>query len=358
VRGDFDSLHTPFATWLALERARPTSPWRLYLDALPAAPDTPAFRSDADLALLADTAAIASVSGARGTLDADHARLVQLFGSKAPPREAMAWARAITASRMFKVTIEGHDHRAMVPVADFFDHAVGDSTWRYDDTAGGLVVTAARDLEAGEEIHLSYGGFPNAHFLTHYGFAVEENPDDVALLLFPPAPDALRDVLAATLWDQPLAAPIELEVNTRIEGGMRRALSLARLRTASYREIILSNDHGRFADRIFMWLHGDHDRAALEMIGEAARASIARMGEVPALGDDATFWQRTCATVKRSERAVLEAAIALRERAEPYIDDPRPWDWRRAATSMDILSRGADCLLRSYILMIADELPR
>jgi methionyl-tRNA synthetase len=62
--------------------------------------------------------------------------------------------------------------------------------------------------------------------------------------------------------------------------------------------------------------------------------------------------------VRAAERAVLDAIMQLPERASPYLDDPRPWDWRRAATSMDVLSRGADCLVRSYILMIADELPR
>ncbi|MBZ0233375.1 MAG: hypothetical protein K8M05_13690, partial [Deltaproteobacteria bacterium] len=64
------------------------------------------------------------------------------------------------------------------------------------------------------------------------------------------------------------------------------------------------------------------------------------------------------ATVHAGERAVLDAVLQLPERATPYLDDPAPWTWRRAATSMDILSRGADCLVRSYILMIADELPR
>lgn len=355
IRGELESLHTPFATWLALERTRTGTPWRTYFESLPADPDIPAFRSADDLALLADTAALASAALARKTLDVDHARLVELFGGGAPDRAALAWARAICSSRLFKVTIEGHDRRAMVPVADFFDHASGDTTWRYDDAAGGLVITAAREFEPGDQVHLGYGAFPNAHFLTHYGFAVADNPEDVALLWFPPATDPLRDVIAACLWDQPLSAPIELEVNLRIEGGMRRALSLARLRKADYREIILSNDHGRFADRSYMWLHADHDRAALAMIADAARASAARLVD-PASAE--TPWERTCATVRAAERAVLDAIMQLPERASPYLDDPRPWDWRRAATSMDILSRGADCLVRSYILMIADELPR
>ena len=358
IRGELDSLHTPFATWLALERARADSPWRVYLESLPAAPDLPAFRDAADLALLADTAAVASAATARSNLDGDHALLVEHLGKRAPERAAYAWARAIASSRLFKLTIDGHDRRAMVPVADFFDHAAGDTTWRYDDATGGLLVSAARHIDEGEQIHLNYGSFPNTHFLTHYGFAAPENHDDVALLLFPPAPDPLRDVLAACLWDTALGAPVELEVNTRIEGGMRVALSLARLRAASYREIILSNDHGRLQDGNYLWLHADHDRAALGLIADAARASIERMGEAAVLGEDATAWQRTCATVRAGERAVLDAAAALAERATPYLDDPSPWPWRRAAVSTDILSRGADCLLRSYILMIADELPK
>ncbi len=357
-RNVFDSRHTALAAWLAVERTRAGSPWRTYFDTLPADPDLPAFRSEADLARLADSAALASVAIVRRMLDADHTRLVGLLGDRAPERAGLAWARAICSSRLFKLTIDGHDRRGLVPVADFFDHGGGDTTWRYDDAAGGLVITAARNLDEGEELRLDYGSFSNAHFLTHYGFAAADNADDVALIVFPRAPDAFRDVLAACLWDLPLGAPVELEVGTRVEGGLRRALSLARLHTASYREIILSNDHGRFAERNFLWLHADHDRAALALVADAARAGLARLGEPGPLPDDATPWQRTCATVRAGERATLDAIAQLPERASPYLDDPAPWTWRRAATSMDILSRGADCVVRSYILNIADELPR
>ncbi len=356
-RDRLSNQQTPFATWLAAERAQPGSPWRPYLDALPAAPDTPGFRDEADLMLLAATAARAGVLAARHSLAADHAHLVEVLGDDAPTLAALAWARAVTGSRTFKLMIDGLDCRGMVPIAEFFDHGPGDTTWSYDDSAGGLAITAARDLAAGEQIHLGYGEFANSHFVTHYGFAIDDNPDDIALLCFPPAANPLVDVAAACLWDHPLAAPIELEAGTRIEGGMRRALSLARLRVASYRELIKATDAGRFEGRELLWLGADVDRAALQLLAEAARANLARLVDPPP-GDNPSAWAQTAAVIRAGERAVLAAITELPERAAPYLADPSPWPWRRAAVSIAVDSRGGEALMRSYILMIADELPR
>ena len=346
LHGELASGHTPLAVWLASERLRPDSPWRTYLESLPSTPDLPAFRDRADMALLVDTTARLTALRHRLTLDGDHAKVAELLGDQAPSLAALAWARAVIGSRLFKLEIDGNDRRVLVPVADFFDAGDGgDATWSYNDADRGLVVTAARNIAEGEEIRLRYGEFTNAHFLTHYGFGAPDNPDDTALLVFPPAPDPLRDVAAAALWGHPLSQPVAIEAGYRIESGFRRALSLARMRAASYRDLIKGTDAGRWDLNELLWLHADHDRAALELIADAARAGIARL-DAHALTDVTTPWQRTVATVRAGERA------------EPYLADPSPWPWRRAATSMDIMCTGADCLVRSYILMIADELPR
>lgn len=351
------SPHTPFATWLAIERGLADSPWRPYLDVLPAAPDVPTFRPDAELAGLADTAARAGIMAARRILHAEHAVVREVVGADDPGLAEHAWAHALTNSRMFKLRIEGTDRRAMVPVADFFDHGPGDTTWAYDDAAGGLVITAARRVAAGEELRLGYGQFSNAHLLAHYGFAVDDNRDDVALLLFPPAPTPLVDVAAACLWDHRLRAPVELEVGARVEAGFRRALSLARLRAASYRDLLHATDRGRFDNRELLWLGPAVETAALALVADAARAGLARLAPGPT-GDEPDPWARTQARVRAGERAVLEAILELPARAAPYLADPSPHAWYRAAVSIDILASGGLGLVRHYILNIADELPR
>ena len=43
-------------------------------------------------------------------------------------------------------------------------------------------MAATRDIEAGEELLLSYAEQPNAAFVLHYGFVPPRNPHDMAQL--------------------------------------------------------------------------------------------------------------------------------------------------------------------------------
>src|SRR5262249_20152703 len=160
------------SAWLATERATPGSPWRPYLDALPPAfPGMPMFHGKAALELLAGTCARAAVVDARDSVAEDHEAIARLPLLRELPLAGFACARASLASRAFKADIAGQDLRALVPIADFFDHGRADATWVFDDAAQAFVVRALRPIAAGEEIQLSYGSYDNGRYLVGYGFA-------------------------------------------------------------------------------------------------------------------------------------------------------------------------------------------
>lgn len=74
-------------------------------------------------------------------------------------------------------TYEWEDHLAVVPLADFFNHAdqVG-SKVAYD--SNGYSIVTNRKYKAGDEICISYGGHSNDFLLTEYGFILPENQYD------------------------------------------------------------------------------------------------------------------------------------------------------------------------------------
>ena len=54
--------------------------------------------------------------------------------------------------------------------------------WNYDDINEGFVVRAKEHIKAGQEIFVYYGNKPNSSFFIFYGFVIENNKNDDAIL--------------------------------------------------------------------------------------------------------------------------------------------------------------------------------
>jgi hypothetical protein len=104
------------------------------------------------------------------------------------------------------------DRLAVVPMADFFNHAESgcEVTWSLD---GGFVISTDRGYRAGQQIHISYGTHTNDFLLAEYGFVLAKNRwdevclDDVIL----PRLDATQK---ARLQDGGLLGPFMLNVES------------------------------------------------------------------------------------------------------------------------------------------------
>lgn len=311
---ELDSRHSPLALWLAWERTAPASRWRPYLDALPPAyPWLPIHRPGAQLAALAGTRALASVVDQAASWRGDHARIARAAAT-APSLAEFAWGRAVTASRCFGISAPDGSRRALVPVADLFDHGPADAQWGYADDRQRFEVHADRALRAGEPIHVSYGHHDNAQLLSAYGFAIADNPDDeVAIHL--PSHDGGRVLAIGSIYDP------------RFQLAMATALAWPDTSEAD----------------------------ALTRIAAAAMDRGAAIALAPAAPADDPAWAALCATVCASERAVIPAIVG-------FIDEVTRGGCVRAVAAWQAVvdaiapdAVGAARLMRSYAQVAIDH---
>lgn len=196
---ELSSDHALFAAWLAVERRSPRSPFLPYFGSLPADfSGFPFHAPPAEDALLAGSLTGALLRELRTDLDDDLGKLgkVRLFSGVT--RDELVWARLCIGSRTFTITVDGYDTTALVPFADLLNHRSGRHTaWGFDQAADAFTVTTLRGFAAGEELCDSYGAKPNCRLLVHYGFCVDDNPDDEAALCGLRAPRATDGAAAA-----------------------------------------------------------------------------------------------------------------------------------------------------------------
>lgn len=76
--------------------------------------------------------------------------------------------------------LETDDCLAMIPHADYFNHASTGCTLRISEA--GYEFVADRDLSGGEEVFFSYGNHNNDFLLVEYGFLIDSNPSDAIQL--------------------------------------------------------------------------------------------------------------------------------------------------------------------------------
>jgi histone-lysine N-methyltransferase SETD3 len=182
---ELSSEHARLAVWLLVERGDPRSGFRPYFDALPQRlPRFPINAASADRALLDGSLAGAMLDRLRADLEADHAKLVAgvpMFRSLG--LDELVWARMCVSSRSFGLGIDGRDATVLVPFVDMVNHERGPNTrWDYDPEAQAFRLVAQRAYRPGEDVCCNYGDKPNAYLLLHYGFCIDDNDADEAML--------------------------------------------------------------------------------------------------------------------------------------------------------------------------------
>lgn len=96
-------------------------------------------------------------------------------------RVRSGWALAVTTSRAFAVRGPTKP-RALLPVIDMCNHSFQPNCDIRKEADGAITLFATRDVQAGEQLVLSYGPLDNHTLLLDYGFCVADNPyDNVAL---------------------------------------------------------------------------------------------------------------------------------------------------------------------------------
>ena len=94
-----------------------------------------------------------------------------------------------------------YHRRVVAPLFDMMNHDFMSRNSHAMDSGGNIsVYNGSKIIEAGEEIHLNYGQFPNEKLLLVYGFCVPNNPYDAVEIYAPISPaDPLFHVKARVL---------------------------------------------------------------------------------------------------------------------------------------------------------------
>jgi protein-histidine N-methyltransferase len=173
---------TALAACLLGEQDEPRSFWRPYLDAMPPVlSSSPLFYGEAELALLQGSSLLEQITARRASVRHDFEALRAAGGLAGASFDAFVGARFLVSSRVFSVVVAGWPTLAMVPLADMANHRIPPEVrWGWDDASDAFVMTAARDLRAGEPVHAGYGRKCNGRLLLSYGFVLDDNPDDEA----------------------------------------------------------------------------------------------------------------------------------------------------------------------------------
>lgn len=176
---------TQLAAWLLAERRDPGSAFQPYLASLPPSfPESPLHASPDELALLEGSLAGATIERARASLATEHARLAaDVAWFRSIGFDEFVWAKTCAGSRAYQLRVGDDDATVLVPFADMANHERGTCTrWELDPDLQVFRLLAQRDYLPGEEVCCDYGPKPNMLLLAHYGFCLDDNDADQAVL--------------------------------------------------------------------------------------------------------------------------------------------------------------------------------
>ncbi len=322
------------AAWLALEAREPASPWRIYLDTLPVHVDVPMFRDASELAALTGTSAHALTFEMTRDVRDTYARLPDELRARISLAD-FAWGRAIVMSRAFHAPGSFENRIALLPLVDIFNHRTDDTGWSYSPFDEALVVRTERMIEAGEEVHFSYGNRSNSHLLVHYGFVLPENPGNEAHLVF----------------EQPPSSPISVRVRTILDDRFVQALSLARLHACepAKRDRILDE----LSEPSYIpFIDAASEAGAFDVLADLARQARDALDAPPPRAANRA-WDETCVLVRRGEREIVEQILELCAAARAYAACSGS-ELDAAVEAIPVEATGVACMLRRYLQDLAE----
>jgi histone-lysine N-methyltransferase SETD3 len=244
---ELSSKHFVLAVWLLVERRDPRSVFRPYLDALPNSfPSFPILASADERALLDGSLTGAMLDRLRSNLEADCAKLAAAAPGLQIGLDALIWAAMCVLSRSFGVTIDGEHTAVLAPFLDMVNHARGSNTrLDYDADTQAFRLIAERAYLPGEEVCVDYGRRSNLYMLLHYGFCVDDNDDDEALLGSPAQARITRST------DEPTAQMLLFQLRGRHanEAAARAALADAARAGLARFSTTLAEDQALLAGR-------------------------------------------------------------------------------------------------------------
>jgi hypothetical protein len=364
--GGAASDDTRMAAYLLHERRSGASFWRPFLDILPDAfPSNPLFFDARDLSLLDASFLVEATATRRRALLDDHARLVgavpELGWIEA---RDFIWARVVITSRNFGLSIDGEKLRCLVPMADLFNHRPSPETsWGYDQDAGGFAMRAVSAVPAGALVHDSYGEKCNSRFLLNYGFTLDDNRDNHAAVRVrvprdAPWRDFKQKILGTRTGDpsRTFKVPFVLQDDTAAE-----LLRFLRIAAADGRELAEVCPAPGLISTARAPMSAACEERALHLLDAACEEALARFATT-AEEDDALLAgaglhrnARNAIVMRRGEKRVLRAYRGLARACIPLLR--MPWPAAEHAAARLPLPDGIEGYLRDGVVCAVRDDP-
>jgi len=309
---------------LLQEKYDPNSFFKPYIDTLPQHyRNMPIFFDDEELAELKGSFSLKMISDRKISLQGEYENICASIPEFRKYRmHEFWWARLAVITRIFGFEVGSRKTDGLVAMADMLNHKrPNEPSWHFDNSLNAFTITTTKRLLKGAQVFDSYGRKCNSRYFVNYGFALDSNEDNQAVMFFQlprPATDATEEDLmlyqlkAKLIGTHIRRSQIPFEHKERVS---KKATSFLRVSQATPDELIplakLSN-----IDRIDPI--GARNEAAV-MAAMAAQAQI-MLGEFSTTLDEdnklleeakLTMNMRNCVLMRRGEKEVLHAYINL-----------------------------------------------
>jgi len=247
--------------------------------------------------------------------------------------EEFVWGRLVVITRIFGLVINGLKTDGLVPYADMLNHKRPRQTkWTYEDSHNGFIITTIRSVQRGDQVFDSYGRKCNSRFFVNYGFSLEENEDNEAVMFMGlKSNDPFYSIKANILLNNPHQREFQVPANYT-EQKTKEMFSFLRFCNARDNELMqITTSQGIKIEEInpisiINEVHClSHIRDAALTALSMFQTTVDQDNKLLASGQITDSNIRNCVVVRRGEKEVLHWYVNLADNAIPLLRMP----WRR-----------------------------
>eukprot|EP01083_Nonionella_stella_P141743 437319_1 len=343
------SKHSYLACFLLQEKHDPNSYWKPYIDILPQEyRNMPIHFSKEELAHLTGSFSLQKIRDRIRSLYAEYENICEYVPDfKCYTYEEFVWARLVVITRIFGLVIDGTKTDGLVPMADMLNHKRPRETkWTFSDCEGGFIITTLQAMQSGDEVYDSYGRKCNSRFFVNYGFSLENNEDNEAVMTVRvPVSDPHYAMKARFLGgDADDGEFLERELQVPMsykEKKTKELFTFLRFAHARNEEMLLFNTiasdgddwKGSGSPMLIEDRHAlsiENERKVLQSVRDAARESLAQFDtsyeeDCRLLDEHEAFSNiRNCVLMRHGEKEVLRFYETLFDRCTSFLE----MDWK------------------------------
>jgi histone-lysine N-methyltransferase SETD3 len=340
---DLRSKHSYLASYVLQEKKQEKSFWDPYINILPQHyANMPIFFGEEHLALLRGSFTLEKIADRIDSLRIEYdniRRAVPEFNKFS--HEEFVWARLVVITRIFGMAIDSNKTDGLVPYADMLNHRVPKETkWTFDDSRYGFIITSLKSIQRGEQVYDSYGRKCNSRFFVNYGFSLDENEDNEAVVRIGlPENDPHYAMKIRFLGGREINAKREFQIpGSYREKKTKELFSFLRFIHAKDSELMLLGQSDGFKLDDIEPISLRNETKVLEHLATESKRMLARFdstyeedlklidsGELPEFSN-----KRNCVIMRTGEKRVLDGFVQLADKCIPFLK--LPWkDLKRVA---------------------------